>query len=52
MVAPVQTGPTAKDLAEAEALFGIAQRALESTLPRQRQTCTTMWNGIAWVTRC
>jgi hypothetical protein len=52
MVAPVQTGPTAKDLAEAEALLGIAQRALESTLPRQRQTCTTMWNGIAWVTRC
>lgn len=51
-VAPVQTGPTAADYDAAEALFGIAQRAYESTLPRQTQQCTTMWNGMAWVTSC
>lgn len=51
-VAPQQTGPTAADYDAAEALLGIAQRAYESTLPRQRQQCTSMWNGIAWVTRC
>ena len=51
-VAPVQTGPTAADYDAAEALFGIAQRAYESTLPRQTQRCTSIWNGIGWVTQC
>lgn len=52
MVAPVQTGPTAKDLAEAEALFRLSDMFGQMAQPRQPQTCTTMWNGIAWVTRC
>jgi hypothetical protein len=51
-VAPAHTGPTAADYDAAEALFGIAQRAYESTLPRRPQRCTTIFNGIAWVTQC
>lgn len=52
MVAPVQTGPTAKDLAEAEAWFRLSDQFGQMARPRQQPTCTTMWNGIAWVTRC